>query len=182
MCSLFLYSKQDRFFAYFSGVLELGQSIRCGKDMAFDPAEISAASGNLGSPEPSPEPDQVDGVAGWMELRCFSAGPPGGNPDSIRCIGLHPTREIIYAGTASGALHAHEVESAERIASSRPDGNVAALRQQDPAVRSILVAGSPGAPDAVMVACASGVRVLSRGCAPYAAVTGVIDPTQYSDK
>jgi DNA polymerase III epsilon subunit-like protein len=117
---------------------------------------------------PPPEHPQDDGVPGWYEMRCVAAAGPGAAPDALRALALHPTRELIYAGTASGFLHAHSVEDAGRIASARPDRAVTGI---DPAVRDA-VAVITDAGDAVVTAVGGGVRVVTRGCAPLASVCG----------
>lgn len=119
--------------------------------------------------DPQEQDGAADGVPGWYEMRCVAAAGPGVMPDALRALALHPTRELIYAGTASGVLHAHSVADANRVASARPDCVVAGM---DPAVRDAVAVLTDSGRDAVVTAVAGGVRVLTRGCAPLAAVSG----------
>lgn len=133
---------------------------------------LEGGDGHETYPVPYDPPEQdgaTDGVPGWYEMRCVAAAGPGAMPDALRAIALHPTRELIYAGTASGMLHAHSVADANRVASARPDCIVAGM---DPAVRDAVAVLTDSGRDAVVTAVAGGVRVLTRGCAPLAAVSG----------
>lgn len=149
--------------------------------------ESAVPDGSLYGGDEANEPEAVyndvgsggDGVQGWVELRCVAAGGPSAQliPDALRCLALHPTRELIYAGTASGFLHSHSIQDSVRITSARPDP--AGVRDADPAVRDAVVVALPGVndgesrhggQDAVITACASGVVAVTRGCAPLARI------------
>jgi hypothetical protein len=133
-----------------------------------------------------------DGVPGWEELRCQQLGVL---PDPLRCLALHPARELVYAGSASGIVHAYDVENAAVIASARPDprsphprraqqdtpgaGSAAVRRRaadRDPAVRDIVVVSGRGVggEDVILTATPSGLNMLTRGCAPRGSVTADI--------
>lgn len=132
----------------------------------------SYPSGESFNQDPSPSYDETanDGVPAWYELRCVAAGGQSAPADALRTLALHPTRELIYAGTATGFLYAHSVSTAEPIAYARPDPVATTL---DPAVRdAVVVAYGDVGTDAVITASAGGVRVLTRGCAPRASISG----------
>lgn len=134
----------------------------------------------LQSPSSNDAGHETNGMSGWFELSCIRAGNPSTTapPDPIRCLALHPSRELIYAGTASGFVHAHAAENATRIASARPDpaswADGSSACHSDPSVRDLAVVGGSGlhSEDAVLAAVPAGLRVLTRGCAPRAALSG----------
>lgn len=109
-----------------------------------------------------------DGVPGWFELRCVEAGIGGqGASDPIRCLAFDKKREIVYAGTNSGMLHAQRADDLSRIGSIATH---ASALFADPGVRSI----AASATGAVVAACPDGVRVFTRGCAPRAKVVSEV--------
>lgn len=133
--------------------------------MAYMPAGYREGGGGQETYPDEATDDRVLGLVEFVERRCVAAAGTGAMPDALRCVALHPTRELIYTGTASGVLHAHSVADAHRVASARPDCLVAGM---DPAVRDAIAVTD----HAVVTAVAGGVRVLTRGCAPLAAVSG----------
>ncbi len=106
----------------------------------------------LGSPVQEP-------TSAWVELRCVEAGRGGdGGGDGLTGIALDPRKELVWAGTSGGMLHAHVAGDLSRVVSVNVGGDVRALTVAD---------------NGVLVAVPRGLAVMSRG--------GIVRTSLYAD-
>lgn len=94
----------------------------------------------------------------WYEVSCVRAGAPNlESHDAVRALAFDPCKELVWAGTASGMLHAHHADDMTRIVSTyvtEPSAHISILED----VRDVVVSHT-----AVLTAVGYGLAVVSRG-------------------
>lgn len=101
--------------------------------------------------------DVLNQPAGWYEVSCTQAGAATPHADPIRALACDPRKELIWAGTASGMLHAHYAADMSRIVSSYI-GEPSASHTNLGDVRDIVVSNS-----SVLAAVSYGLVIVNRG-------------------
>lgn len=89
----------------------------------------------------------------WYEVSCVEAGSGNDKGDSIQKVAFDPTKELVWAGTASGMLHSHHVTDMSRIVSTY----IGEPSDSTPDVRDVVVSSN-----SVLTAMNYGLAIVSK--------------------